>query len=343
MNSLLLLCSFVGMLILGLAPQPARAHPAADEMATAAASFLAALTPEQKATATFPLKDEHRLDWHFIPKERKGLALKAMTVEQQHLTVALLAASLSSQGLMKASSIMSLEAVLQVIEGPNRRFPRDPLLYHVSIFGEPKPGQTWAWRFEGHHLSLNFTVVKGEHVAATPSFMGTNPDIVPEGPRQGQQVLAAEENIGRQLAKSLTVAQRAKAVFSDQAPPDILTEARRKISPLEPRGIGWSELDADQRELLWILVKLYVQRSRGEIAEAELKKITEAGRDKIHFAWAGGMARGQGHYYRVQGPTFLIEYDNTQNNANHIHAVYRDFENDFGEDLLRRHYEQARH
>lgn len=331
------------MLILGLAPQPARAHPAADEMAVAAASFLAALTPEQKATATFALRDEHRLDWHFIPKERKGLAIKAMTVEQQHLTVALLAASLSSQGLMKASSIMSLEAVLQVIEGPNRRFSRDPLLYHVSIFGEPKPGQTWAWRFEGHHLSLNFTVVKGEHVSATPSFMGTNPDIVPEGPRQGQQVLAAEENIGRQLAKSLTAAQRAKAVFSDQAPADILTEARRKVSPLEPRGIGWKELNADQTELLWILVKLYVQRSRGEIAEADLKKITDAGREKIHFAWAGGMARGQGHYYRVQGPTFLIEYDNTQNNANHIHAVYRDFESDFGEDLLRRHYEQVRH
>lgn len=329
-------------LLLALA-LPVRAHEevAANDMAAAANDLIATLTPEQKAASVYPMTHDHRLDWHFVPKDRKGTTLKEMTPEQRHLTTALLAASLSSQGLMKVSSIMSLEAILAALEGPNRRFPRDPELYHISIFGEPGPGKTWAWRFEGHHLSLSFTVVKGQHISATPSFMGTNPDIVMDGPRKGLQVLAEEENLGLELANSLTATQKSKAIFSDKAPADILTEAKRKVSPLEPQGIGWADLNGDQRELVWKLVKLYVQRARGEIADADLKKITDAGQDKLHFAWAGGFKHGEGHYYRIQGPTFLVEYDNTQNNANHIHAVYRDFANDFGEDLLKRHYDEA--
>ncbi len=322
---------------------PARAHEetAANEMAAAANNLIATLKPEQKAASVYALTDDHRLDWHFIPKERKGTTLKEMTAEQRHLTTALLAASLSSQGLMKAGSIMSLEQVLQTIEGAGRRFPRDPELYHISIFGEPGPGKTWGWRFEGHHLSLSFTIVKGQHISATPSFMGTNPDIVPDGPRKGVQVLADEENVGLALANSLTAQQKTKAVFTDKAPADIITEAKRKVAALEPPGIGWSDLNKEQKEMVWNLVKLYVQRARGEIAEVDLKKITDAGQRKIHFAWAGGFKHGEGHYYRIQGPTFLIEYDNTQNNANHVHAVYRDFTEDFGEDLLKQHYEES--
>lgn len=329
-------------LVFGLALS-ARAHEvvAANEMAAAANNLIATLTPEQKTASVYPLNHDHRLDWHFVPKDRKGTTLKEMTVEQKHLTTALLAASLSSQGLMKAGTIMSLESILAVIEGPNRRFPRDPELYHISIFGEPGPGKTWGWRFEGHHLSLSFTVVKGEHISATPSFMGTNPDIVMDGPRKGLQVLADEENFGLQLANSLTTEQKQQAIFSDKAPADIITEAKRKVSPLEPQGIAWKDLTGDQREVVWKLVKLYVQRARGEIAEADLKKITDAGQDKLHFAWAGEFKHGEGHYYRIQGPTFLIEYDNTQNNANHIHAVYRDFADDFGEDLLKKHYDES--
>ena len=320
-----------------------RAHEevAANEMAAAASNLIVTLKPEQKSASVYALTDDHRLDWHFIPKERKGTTLKEMTPEQRHLTTALLAASLSSQGMLKASSIMSLEQVLQTIEGPNRRFPRDPELYHISIFGEPGPGKTWGWRFEGHHLSLSFTIVKGAYISATPSFMGTNPDLVPEGPRKGLQVLADEENIGLALANSLSASQKTKAIFNEQAPADVITEAKRKISPLEPAGIPWADLNGDQQEMTWKLVKLYVQRARGDVADVDLKKITDAGQDKLHFAWAGGFKHGEGHYYRVQGPTFLIEYDNTQNNANHIHAVYRDFTEDFGEDLLKKHYEEA--
>lgn len=321
---------------------PVSAHEieAANEMAAAANHLLAALTPEQKTIAMFAMDSDHRLDWHYIPRERKGLTLKEMAPEQRHLTTALLAASLSSQGLIRASSIMSLEQILATIEGPNRKIPRDPNLYHVSIFGEPGPEKTWGWRFEGHHLSLSFTIVDGTHISATPSFMGTNPDIVMDGPRKGLQVLADEENEGRALVKSLSADQRTKAVINVKAPSEIITGAKRKISPLEPMGINWKDLNSDQQSVLWKLMKTYVERSRGDISEVDLKKITDAGREKISFAWAGGFAHGEGHYYRIQGPTFLIEYDNTQDHANHIHSVYRDFTEDFGEDLLREHYDR---
>jgi hypothetical protein len=235
---------------------------------------------------------------------------------------------------------MSLEQVLQAIEGSSRRFSRDPEQYHVSIFGQPGPGKNWGWRFEGHHLSLSFTVADGEHVSATPSMMGTNPAIVPDGPQKGLQILADEENLARELATSLSAQQKKTAVLSDKAPADIITGDQRQISPLTPAGIRWTDLSDDQQQLVWRLVKTYVERARGEIAEADLKKIIDAGKENIHFAWAGGLQRGQGHYYRIQGPTFLIEYDNTQNNANHVHSVYRDFTEDFGLDLLKLHYEE---
>lgn len=329
-------------LVLAIAiPCRASEKQAANQMAAAANNLLSALDTKQKAATAFALTDDHRLNWHFIPMDRKGLTLKEMNPEQRHLTTALLASALSSQGLIKANTIMSLEAILRELEGPNRRFPRDPEMYHISIFGEPGPGKTWGWRYEGHHLSLSFTVVKGEFVSATPSMMGTNPDIVMEGPRKGLQVLADEENVGLKLAKSLSATQREKVIFSEKAPSDIVTSNKRKVSPLEPQGINWKDLTDDQKGMVWNLVKTYVRRARGDIADVDEERITDAGRDNIHFAWAGGMEHGQGHYYRIQGPTFLIEYDNTQNNANHIHAVYRDFAEDFGEDLLTKHYKES--
>jgi hypothetical protein len=264
-----------------------------------------------------------------------------MTPQQRHLTTVLLAASLSSKGLMKASNIMSLEQVLQTIEGASRRFIRDPELYFVSIFGNPAPGRTWGWRFEGHHLSISFTVVNGLHISSTPSMMGANPAIVPDGPHQGLQILADEENIARELAKSLSNEQRSEAIISEIAPADLVSGNNRSISPLKPAGIRWAKLNSEQQKMVWQLVNIYVERARGEIAEADLAKIVEAGKEHIHFAWAGGLKRGQGHYYRIQGSTFLIEYDNTQHNANHIHSVYRDFQEDFGEDLLQKHYDEA--
>ena len=328
--------------VLANLPSHAQAHEetAAKEMAIAANNLIASFASDAMEKLVFAMDDEHRTAWHYVPMERKGVSLKLMTPQQRNLATALLAASLSSQGLLKASTIMSLEQVLQTLEGADRRFSRDPLLYYVSIFGDPALGKAWAWRFEGHHLSLSFTVTSDGHISGTPSMMGANPAIVPKGPLEGLQVLADEELLGRRLARSLSAQQRTKAILSEQAPDDMLTTNQRKISPLQPDGIGWNDLDAQQQRLLWKLTRMYVNRLRGPIAQADLQRITAAGKDKIHFAWAGGLERGEPHYYRIQGPTFLVEYDNTQNNANHIHTVYRDFSEDFGEDLLKKHYSE---
>ncbi len=315
-------------------------------MAEAAKKFLAALDDGQKSKAHYAdLKAEARQAWHFIPTEmvsfgRKGLPFTQMTEPQRKLALALLQSALSESGYAKAAGIMSLEAVLKEFE-KNSKVDRNPVLYFVSIYGTPDAKGTWAWRFEGHHLSLSFTIVDGKEVAAVPSFMGTNPAEVREGAKKGLRVLGKEEDLGRQLAKSLTAEQRSTAVFAEKAPSDIITGAKVKAERLSPEGISYAKLTGVQQELLKSVVAEYANRVRPDVAKGDLEKIAKAGWDKVAFAWAGGMNQGDGHYYRVQGPTFLLEYDNTQNNANHVHAVWRDFTNDFGEDLLKRHYEQS--
>jgi hypothetical protein len=237
--------------------------------------------------------------------------------------------------------MLVIEQVLKDLENGAAR--RDSGLYYVTIFD--RPGTTaWGWRVEGHHLSLNFTVRGDEVLGVTPSFFGSNPAEVPRGPRQGLRVLGAEEDLGRELVRSLNEGQRKVAVIGATAPSEIITGASRKANPLQPEGIGASDLTSKQQDALRTLIHEYVFRYRTELAEQDMKKIQQAGFEKIHFAWAGPVESGQGgHYYRVQGPTFLLEFDNTQNNANHIHTVWRDFENDFGEDLLRKHYETVKH
>ncbi len=322
-----------------LLPDSARAHGPAEEMTAAATHFLAALTAEQKAKAIFDFKDDERLNWHFIPRARKGLPLKEMTPAQRHLAHALLNTALSQRGFMKASTIMSLEQILAEIEqgkGP----VRDPELYFVSIFSKPSTKDTWAWRWEGHHLALNFTLVEGASIAVTPSFLGTNPGEVREGQRAGLRVLSREEDLARQLVRSLDDTQRSIAIYTNVAPADIITAADRKARVLSPSGLAMSKMTKDQKQMLMDVVKEYVFRNRGELADQDLKKIRSTSPAKISFAWAGAIEPGKGHYYRIQGPSFLIEYDNTQNNANHVHAVWRDLERDFGGDPLRSHYEE---
>jgi hypothetical protein len=320
-----------------------RAHVAVDEMAEAATKLLAALDSDQKAKAQFEFKADERQNWHFIPKPRKGLPIKEMNSAQRKLAHGLIASGLSHHGYEKATNIMSLENILHELEGAARKFPRDPELYYISIFGTPASKGTWGWRIEGHHLSANFTIVDGQLVAGTPSFMGTNPAEVRSGPRKGLRVLREEEDLARDLIKSLSEEQRKKAVFLETAPKEIFTEAKKKIQPLDNAGIVSSELKKEQSERLMQLIKAYVERVRPDVAQEDLRKIEKAGLDKIYFGWAGGIEKGQGHYYRVQGPTFLLEYDNTQNDNNHIHAAWRDFESDFGEDLLRKHYRDVPH
>ncbi len=313
------------------------------DMKSTADIFLNALTQEERATATFDFKDEQRIDWHFIPKDRKGLALNQISGEKKTLAYALLSSGLSTRGFIQSTTIMTLEKILQDLEGPDRRFPRDPELYHVSIFGTPSTTGTWGWSFEGHHLSVNFTIVKGESISATPHFMGTNPALVKDGPRKGIQVLGDEENMARALLKSLKPNQRKKAIIGDKAPADIFTAADKKVSPLENKGIASTDLNWSQKESLLEIIETYLFHVRPQVAEIELEKIEDAGIENIKFAWMGGTEVGDPHYYRIQGPTFLLEYDNIQNGANHVHAVWRDFTNDFGRDLLKHHYQNFPH
>jgi TonB family protein len=312
-------------------------------MAEAANKFLASLTPEQKAKASFEFGDEQRFDWHFVPRDRKGVPLKDLDEKQRGLAMEFMKTGLGAAGYQKATTIMSLEPVLAQLEGPNRRFPRDPQLYFFSIFGTPSAKTPWGWRVEGHHISLQFTVVKGELVSNTPLFFGVNPAEVREGERKGLRALAAEEDKGRELVMALDEKQRAVAIFDKTAPGDIITMNKRKADPLKPEGVAAGQLNKQQKALLEKLLDEYLSRMPQDIADERSKTLRSAGFDKIYFAWAGGVNKGDPHYYRIQGPTFLVEYDDTQNNANHIHSVWRDFNGDFGEDLLREHYQATPH
>jgi hypothetical protein len=327
--------------LFAMAWAPMNAAAATDAMATAARNFLAGLDAEARGKAQFAFDAEERFNWHFIPKPRAGLPLKAMSAAQQQAAIELLKAGLSEKGYTKAEAIRSLEPILAEIE--NNPVRRDPELYYVTIFGEPSGTGTWGWRFEGHHISLNWTIVRGTSIASTPQFFGSNPAEVRTGPKRGFRALAAEEDLGRALLGSLTEAQRAQAVLSTAAPDDILTTNTRKAAIQEDRGIAFKDLSQEQRGLLLAIIEEYSGAQPRAIAEARVQRLRAAGLDAIRFAWMGGPSRGDRHYYRLQGPTFLIEYDNTQNDANHIHAVWRDFDGDFGVDLLEEHYKNSAH
>lgn len=319
-------------------PAVAHDHHPVELMEEAAKEFLATLTPDQAAEAKFKLDDEERINWHFIPRERKGLTMKKMRDDQRQMAFLLVNSALSHKGYKKALTVMSLERVLHELENNSPR--RDAGNYFISIFGEPG-AKVWGWRFEGHHLSMNFTIVD-DQVSGTPTFFGGNPGEIKDGPRKGLRVLGAEEDLGRALAKSLTDEQKKTAiVLKNKAPKDILTSAEKEVDPLKPDGLPQSAMTAEQKKMLTALINEYVQTHRRALAAQDLKKITAAGIEKVTFAWAGEMEVGKAHYYRVQGPTFLLEYDNIQNGANHPHAVWRDFDGDFGRDLLREHHAEA--
>ncbi len=330
-------CLVVLLGTITLSQQPA--DPAA-AMAESAARFLDTLNDEQEAAVRFPFDGEDRFDWHFIPRERKGVSLGMMTGSQRAAALDLVRTGLSEEGFTKSEIIRQLEQILYEQEG---RDIRDPDLYFFMIFGEPGDGNTWGWRYEGHHISQNWTIVNGDAIAATPQFFGSNPAEVQGGPRQGLRVLGSEEDQARDLLASLNDEQRKAAKLSGEAPSDILTRAQRRVTLLEDFGVAHKDLDADQQAALWSIIEEYATVQPGPVADKRLAKIRDAGLDGIRFVWMGGEAQREPHYYRIQGPTFLIEYDNTQGNANHVHSVWRDFAGDFGRDLLAEHYRQYDH
>ena len=333
------------LVLLGIGGLTIASQRSASAMAGAADKWLASLSPEQREKAVFAFDSEERLRWHFIPNEmfpRKGVTFKDMSEPQRALAQDLIKTGLSPRGYLTATSIMELEKVLRAIEG-GVRFARDHEAYQISIFGTPGDKKAWGWRLEGHHVSVRFDVVGGTATASSPAFFGSNPAEVREGPQKGTRVLGAEEDAARALLDTLDETQRTAAIVPGDAPGDILTMILPKVDPLAPGGIKASALTKAQREKLTQLIDVYTGLMAPDLAAERMERLKKAGLDNIAFAWAGETAKGKKHYYRVQGPTFLIEYDNTQNDGNHIHSVWRDFNGDFGRDLLREHLKSQPH
>ena len=313
----------------------------AQRMAAAATAFVATLSSAQRAVACFPFAGDERYQWQYTPGPRRGLRLKDMTPAQRTAALDLCDAGLSLRGARKAREIIALEVILGEIERGTIQAgeDRDPELYYFSVFGDPGGAAPWAWRANGHHLLLSFTVVGGQIIAPTPLFFGANPAEVRHGPAAGQRTLAEEEDLARSLLAALDPRRKTVAVVDASAPRDILTRNYRLADPVAvPRGITFAALAGEQRERLVALLRHYTGRVAGELDDHAWRRIEEAGLDTITFAWAGAEARDQPHYYAVTGPTFLIEYDNSQNDANHVHTVWRDWTHDWGLDLLADHY-----
>jgi hypothetical protein len=319
----------------------ATAPPPPPAMVSAARAFLESLPPDLKRKAQFPLDADERMNWFYTPVARKGLTLKEMNDAQRAAAMNLLRAGLSEKGYSRAETIRALEDVLVELGG--NPTVRDKGLYYFTIFGEPGPKSTWGWRYEGHHISQNWTVVNGTAMATTPQFFGANPAEVRQGSRKGTRAIAVEEDLAFELLRSLDAAQQKTAIIDAKAPNDILTTNSREAAIQEDRGLAYALMNAAQKALLVKLIEANAEAQPEGVARERLAKLRAAGLDKVKFAWMGPAEKGHGHYYRVQGPTFLIEFDNTQNDANHIHLVWRDFKGDWGRDLLAEHYKTSQH
>jgi hypothetical protein len=315
---------------------------AQSKLVSRANEFLSTLDDKTKTKAVFSLDGAERYNFHFVPREkREGACYKFLSTEQRQAALSLLNASLSEVGYKKATEIMDLEKLLKQIEqrGVDDNY-RDPLNYYFVFFGIPSDQKPWAWRIEGHHCAVNFAVDKGEIISSTPSFFGSNPGIVPTGEEKGKQILKQETELGFSLVNSLTPDQKEKAVIAKNAFSEIITGNKRKAELLSPTGISYTNLTKEQQSILKQLLDVYVNNYALGFSKTLMSKIQKAGFENLSFGWAGSLKPGEGHYYRIQGPMLLIEYDNTQNNANHVHTTVRDLTNDFAEDILREHYQK---
>lgn len=326
------LCVMAAMVGAGLWAQTEAPVPSGQKMALAAQKFLGTLTPAQIKDLRFAFDSEERLNWHFIPRDRKGVALRELDGKASEAARGLLQTGLSKTGYEQALKIMSHEEVLYILEKGEEealRERRDPRKYYFSIFGEPAPTGNWGWRIEGHHLSLNYTIKDGEVVSTTPEFFGVNPAKIDAGPGRTIRVLGPEEDLARQLVK-LSSPEQLKTVVIDKAAPDDLRgggDPQPEVTAAV--GLAAGQMSADQKTLLGELINEYLRNMPEDISQQRKAEIMAAGWDKIHFAWWGGQEPDEAHYYRVQGPTFMIEFNNTQNQANHIHSMWRNISGDF--------------
>jgi len=335
--------TLLGLVLLAVFQSAIAQHatgPAAMRMREAAERLLAALPQAARASVQREFDDRDRLDWHYTPRSRNGVALKELDAKGREAVHALLRQALSAAGYRKVVNVIELELVLREIEAFG--LMRDPERYHLTVYGKPDRKAAWGWRFEGHHLSLHFTLAGENLVVDTPSFFGANPASVQKGAKKGLRVLAAEEDEARALLAMLSEEQRREAVFDTRTYGDIVTGNADKVDPLAPAGIAAAKLDEKQRTQLLKLVDAYASTFEPGLAQARMARVREGGVEGIRFGWAGALERGKRHYYRIQGSLFLIEYDASQGDGNHVHSVWRDFSGDFGRDLLRMHYDAAK-
>ena len=308
-------------------------------MAQACSSFLDSLSSDQKAKATFEYMDGERVFWYYPPMNRHGRALRDMDQGQRDLAFAVMSSALTDASYQKAKLIIEHEAVLGPLEKEQgiRSFVRDTTLYYFTVFGDPTGADPWGWRVEGHHVSLHFSIWGDKVISMTPFFYGANPADVRSGPKSGLRILGSRQDLALELMNSLDAGQQAKALLYDKAPADILTYNSSKVSFAMEEGLKAAKMSDTQKGMLKSLVAEYVNEVRSDLAEQKLAELEEQGYDRLHWAWAGPAVAGQEHYYRIHAGNFVVEYDNRQNGANHIHSVWRDVENDFASDVLREH------
>ena len=310
---------------------------------TPAEDFLKSLDTEQLKKVQLPFDHLSRQFWHFLPGSmwpRSGIMLKDMNRTQKQKFFVLLREQLSEAGFEKIMSIMDLENVMAKM-GQDAEM-RDAEKYFIAIYGNPLEDKLWAWSFEGHHISLNFTITD-KKVSMSPRFLGASPAIIPSGYRKGERTLAEEDDMGLELINSMSTEQRVKTIFSTKPYIEIVTSNASEVGPLRPVGIAVSELNKDQQDHLKELIGVYLSSMPEALAKQRMEQIDQENFDAIRFGWAGATALGEGHYYRIQGQSFLIEFDNTIANANHIHTVWRDFDGDFGKDIIKEHYREDSH
>lgn len=312
-----------------------------DKFVAPAKKFLSTIDAKTRSKLMFGYSDNERYNWNFVPTPRKGVPLSDLNTEQTKSLFELLSVFLSEQGYSKATTVLTWEGILRGVEGrgENDNY-RDPKKYFVSFFGEPAEKSLWGWRFEGHHLSMNFTYFNGVVESATPSFMGANPAVVPSGPNKGERNLKEETDLAFAFVNMLSSEQLKVAVFSQNALPEIVTGNNREAKLLDPKGIAYKDLNGDQQKAFIKLLNVFVKNYELGFSSKLWDKIQKAGVDNLTFAWAGDTKPGSGTYYRIQGPTLQIEYDNTQTQANHVHTAVRDLTNDFATDFLKEHYQK---
>jgi hypothetical protein len=322
----------------------AQHSPNASVQTNNAVEFIKTLNKDQKAKSTFPFDEMNRYSWHFVPSTmsaRDGISMRDMSPIQKKKLNELLHVFLSEKGYNKTQGIMSLEYVLKVLEPTNDHRVLEN--YYVAFYGEPGYDKVWGWKFGGHHIALNFTMID-DKLAFAPFFFGANPGDVKDGPKKGYRALKNEEDLGFALLNALNVDQRKEVIFESTAFADNVTTNVPQVNPLQEVGIAAQSMTTDQKIILENLIASYLEAMPEKIALFRKNKIQKEDFENIRFGWAGETRIGAPHYYRVQGKTFLIEFDNTQNNANHIHTVWRDFNGaDYGLDLIRDHYMQGPH